>query len=220
MQIPVVINNRNRLSTAKQLINDLIRLGYNHLYILDNQSTYEPLLQWYMSCPAEVIMLGNMGHQALWLSGIISKFGDHEFICYTDSDIQLHPDTQPGFIEQLVMIAKDFRTEKAGLAIEYTDVPNQNLLNIIGPIESRYWKHRLHHPTHEIYDAILDTTFQVIRTSCPYGWHYSSVRVAGTGFTCKHMPWYNTQPLSVEEQYVLQHSDERYSSYKSHIPYL
>lgn len=44
---PIIINNFNRLSTTVQLIDALKQRGYNNIHILDNQSTYPPLLEFY-----------------------------------------------------------------------------------------------------------------------------------------------------------------------------
>lgn len=42
MEIPVIINNFNRLTTLKQLTKALVDRGYTNIYILDNASTYPP----------------------------------------------------------------------------------------------------------------------------------------------------------------------------------
>ena len=45
--IPIIINNRNRLTYMKMLISSLEKRGYNNIYIIDNDSTYPPLLDYY-----------------------------------------------------------------------------------------------------------------------------------------------------------------------------
>ena len=68
-EIPIIINNFNRLSSLLRLIDALTSCGYTRIYILDNASTYPPLLSYYESCPFEVIRLGrNLGFKALWKS--------------------------------------------------------------------------------------------------------------------------------------------------------
>ena len=42
--IPIIINNYNRLEMLTKLIHGLENKGYHNLYIIDNQSTYPPLL--------------------------------------------------------------------------------------------------------------------------------------------------------------------------------
>lgn len=55
--IPIIINNYNRLTMLKKLIDSLTSRGYTNIVILDNQSTYPPLLEWYAKCQFEVIRL-------------------------------------------------------------------------------------------------------------------------------------------------------------------
>ena len=65
--IPIIINNYNRLTMLKKLIDSLTSRGYTNIVILDNQSTYPPLLEWYAECQFEVIRLPkNYGFKALW----------------------------------------------------------------------------------------------------------------------------------------------------------
>ena len=59
-EIPIIINNFNRLSTLKELLTSLEQRGYNNIHILDNASTYPPLLAYYKTCPYEVIFLRNV----------------------------------------------------------------------------------------------------------------------------------------------------------------
>ena len=65
-EIPIIINNRNRYTFLKQLIDTLRKDGYSNIIVLDNDSTYPPLLDYYNSCPAKVIFLKeNLGFMAL-----------------------------------------------------------------------------------------------------------------------------------------------------------
>ena len=53
-QVPIFINNYNRLTTLTQLIDALVSRGYTNITILDNQSTYPPLLDYYKTTPHKV----------------------------------------------------------------------------------------------------------------------------------------------------------------------
>jgi len=214
MKIPVIINNRDRLTTLRKLIDDLILLGYSNIFVLDNQSTYKALLEYYQDCPAEVIYLNkNIGHTALWGSGVLKRFPNSEWIVYTDSDIELNKNTQRGFIEKMITIAQDFRVNKVGLAIQIHDLPDNKLCNQIRQIEGQYWTNRLQHTRHQVYNAKVDTTFHVLRNGTPYS--YDAIRVGGEGFTIKHCPWYlDWNNLSEEEQYYFNYADSRIATIK------
>ena len=63
---PIVINNFNRIDTLLILIKGLETRGYNNIYIIDNDSTYPPLLEYYKKCPYPVYMLNkNIGHLSI-----------------------------------------------------------------------------------------------------------------------------------------------------------
>ena len=80
--IPIIINNRNRLTYMKMLISSLEKRGYNNIYIIDNDSTYPPLLDYYSKeCIYPVFYLNkNVGYNALWDSGLIRKFRKNYFV--------------------------------------------------------------------------------------------------------------------------------------------
>lgn len=213
--IPIVINNRNRLTMLKGLIDSLVERGYTNIHILDNQSTYEPLLDYYKECPYTIHYLpDNMGQAALWVSGTIRQFKKLPYIVYTDSDIELNPNTPKGFIEQLARLIPLYNVSKAGLAIEYRDLPDTPANRQSVKIEERYWGHRLLHPLLEVYKTYIDTTFAVIKTDITYSWKHPAVRVAGD-YLCRHLPWYlDYNNLNEEEQFYLTQADSRYCSNK------
>ena len=74
-----------------KLIHSLESKGYHNLYIIDNQSTYPPLLEYYTRLPYPVYMLNkNVGHLSLWETGIFKQFKD-SYYAYTDSDLEILP---------------------------------------------------------------------------------------------------------------------------------
>ncbi len=80
-EIPIIINNFNRLDSVKQLIGSLEKRGYFNIFIIDNKSTYPPLLEFYKNCRYKVFMLDeNIGMNALWGSGLIKKFNKDYFV--------------------------------------------------------------------------------------------------------------------------------------------
>jgi len=90
--LPIFINSRDRLNCLKLLIEWLLRAGYNNLIILDNDSSYPPLLEYYRGLDADsrirVVRLGNnLGHKALWDCGILEELDIKTPYAYTDSDV-------------------------------------------------------------------------------------------------------------------------------------
>lgn len=211
--IPIVINNFNRLSTTKKLTEDLYALGYQNIHILDNLSTYKPLLEWYEFIQefsnVHVEMLeDNMEQLAIYNSGYINKFEGKPWIAYTDSDIELNPSTPGEFIAILIEKAEKYGYNKVGLALRRDDLPDNDYANHYRWWEERYWKNELEK---DVYDAHIDTTFCIIRHGQPFD--YKAIRVAGN-LTAKHVPWYtNFDDLSEEERYYLEQA-KGWSTYK------
>lgn len=216
MDIPVIIINRDRLQCLERLVGQLLVLGYDNLYVLDMDSSYPPLIEYYNNCKDfTLIPWKNTGHKALWNDGILKEyFANDEWVAVTDSDIELNINTPKNFLYDMVYIAKDYRMNKVGLALEYKDITNPYLKKIIEPIESVYWQHKVPNAAKEIYMAPVDTTMCVIRPSLPFT--YTALRVAGD-YTCKHLDWYsNWHILTEEEQYYMGHADEAIATTKQH----
>lgn len=202
--IPIVINNFNRLTTTRNLVGDLKRLGYTNIHILDNNSSYHPLRTWYEEL--EGCTVKYLSENLLWLavynSGYINEFIKEPWIVYTDSDIELNPNTPDNFVEILIEKAEKYGRSKAGLALRIDDLPDNPYANHYREWEQRYWKQELEK---EVYDAHIDTTFCIIKPGIAFD--YSAVRVAGN-LTARHVPWYTDfNNLNAEEKNYLETSD-------------
>jgi len=192
----IIINNRNRLSTTKKMVEDLLRLGTKDIWILDNESSYEPLLEWYKTLPSNIHVeyLENLGHHALFISNILSKVPE-EWCFYTDADIQLNPNMPSNYQDVMYELALKYNCNKIGLALDITDLPDHYFLKKqVIRNESGWWKNKVEE---DVYKADTDTTFCLIK-KCD---QFDSLRISGN-FTAKHMPWYlDINNLSEEEKY-------------------
>jgi len=210
LDIPVVINNYNRLTTTKKLADDLSRLGYTNIHILDNNSTYPPLLEWYEECSYTIKRLdSNQQALSVYNSGYINEFIDKPWIAYTDSDIELNPLTPPGFIDTLIHFTEKYNKTKGGLALKINDLPNNEYAAHYHNWEAaHFWTNKLEE---DVYDACVDTTFCVIKPGLSFD--YQAIRVAGY-MTARHVPWYTDfSNMDEEEKYYLATSTDN-SSYK------
>ena len=54
MSIPIFICNRNLLTWPKNAVEWFNKIPDLRPIIIDNDSTYQPLLEWYKNCPCEV----------------------------------------------------------------------------------------------------------------------------------------------------------------------
>lgn len=209
--IPIIINNFNRLTTTKKLADDLLKLGYTDIHILDNNSTYPPLLDWYKECPYKVELLGvNHGQLAIYNSGYINNF--EGWVAYSDSDIELNQLIPRGFIEKMTEIAEKYNILKVGLALRIDDLPTTRYGLYIKGQEAKYWYQEV---ACGIYEAHIDTTFSVIKVGQPF--QYEALRLA-ENYTARHIPWYlDYDNLTEEELYYIEHSNSEFSTTKRFV---
>lgn len=203
----IVINNFNRLSTTKRLIEQLEELGYSDIYIIDNNSTYPPLLSWYKNdYKYSLISLEeNIGPRAIYDPKVRKLFIGEEWVTYSDSDIELNKNAPKGFIEELVSIAEEFKYNKVGLALDISDLPNTPEAEHYRNWEAINWRFPLEE-NRNIYKAAIDTTFCIIKPNLDF--QYEAIRVAGN-FTARHYPWYiNLNDLNEEDRYYIEEAND------------
>lgn len=202
--IPIIINNFNRLTYLKSLTDSLTSRGYHNIYILDNQSTYPPLLEYYKTCPFNVIRLDkNLGYKALWISDVFKRFKNSYYV-YTDADMEISEECPDDFMQHFLNILHQYPlSQKVGFGLRIDDLPDwfENKQKVIAH-EKRFWKYPV---ANQLYKAEIDTTFALYRPYCKgVANRYSEVYRTGAPYLIRHLPWYvNSEKMSEEEQYYV-----------------
>lgn len=203
-QIPIIINNYNRLTYLQKLIDSLTSRGYNNIYIIDNNSTYPPLLDYYQRCPYTVFRLKkNVGYLALWQTGIFKKFSRSYYV-YTDSDMCIDEGCPDNFMQHFLELHKKYKmAQKVGFGLRIDDLPDcfKNKGKVIDH-ESRFWSHQMEKG---VYKAEIDTTFALYKPFCGgKADRYHQTFRTGFPYVIKHLPWYeDSGNLSEEEIYYI-----------------
>ncbi len=204
-KIPIIINNYNRVTTLKQLIDDLEARGYYNIHIIDNNSTYPPLLEYYKTCEYKVHRLKqNIGFKALWKSGLWYKF-IRGYYCYTDSDLSIDEACPDNFMEVFFKLLQKYpEVFKVGFSLKIDDLPHEynRKQEVIG-WESRFYKQE---KEPNVFIAPIDTTFALYRPFARRGKRDGSDEILRVGppFQCRHLPWYiNSEEPSLEEKYYM-----------------
>ena len=206
--IPIFINSRDRVTYLRRLVEWLLRAGYRCIYILDNASTYPPLLDYYASIAkhpnVRVIYLPNLGHTAIWLSGILDKLQIKTVYAYTDSDVLPVDDCPEDVLLRLFRLLQRYpMVEKAGLGIEYSDITFWDKENVQAEHQN-FYKVPLEK---NVYFAPVDTTFALYRPIRHYSLFYA-VRTTGR-LWLRHLPWYlDRDNLPEEERYYMEHANK------------
>lgn len=208
--IPVVINNFNRLTYPLQLIDFLEKCGFTNIIILDNNSSYEPLLNFYDTGRCKVIRSKiNYGHLALWHSGLYHSYKWNYFV-YTDPDVVPIKECPIDFITRFKRILDQYSSlDKIGFGLRIDDLPDFfKFKQKIEEYEKVYWKNEI---SPGIYEAPIDTTFALYKpfSNLKTGQAYT-LRAFRTGFpyVARHLSWYvDSSNLSPEEIYYLDTSN-------------
>ncbi|WP_158648398.1 glycosyltransferase family 2 protein [Candidatus Symbiothrix dinenymphae] len=190
-QIPIYIISYNRLSYVQSLVGFLEKRGFTNIHIVDNQSTYPPLLEYLNQSKHTVhFMDKNYGHKVFWKSGKFNDVIETQYYVVTDADILPTDDVPDDFMKLFLRLLCEYPVAaKVGFALKIDDVTKYD--GVI-TYERQFWKNRLeNHPDLELYDAQLDTTFALYRPSdkATKRDFYRAIRVAGD-YVARHTPWY------------------------------
>lgn len=204
-QIPIIINNRNRFEYLLELIKSLESRGLTNIYIIDNDSTYPPLLNYYKTCKYEIFMLKkNIGYLAMWETDIYKKF-IKDYYVYTDSDVVPVESCPSDFLDFFWKTLKDnYSVQKVGFSLKIDDLPDtfKNKKQVID------WEKQFYEKTvnDNFFEALIDTTFALYRPFMQAGKGGKMYRTAFP-YQAYHKPWYvDSENLSLEENYYINHA--------------
>ena len=207
--VPIFINARDRLGVMKRMINWLLDAGYRKLIILDNRSTYPPLLKYYSELDRDsrvkVIRLEkNFGYKALWLSGVLERLKIATPYVYTDPDLLPVEDCPKDFVRRFMEILDDnHELRKVGFGLVWDDI------TFFGKERAQRTQRNFYEGTQvgdEMYFAAIDTTFALYSNVRHYTVRFS-VRTTGD-LQAYHLPWYfDYDNLPPDEKYYVEHAE-------------
>ena len=122
-EVPIFVNSFNRLTCLERLIKWLHAAGHRRIFVVDNASTYPPLLDYLdnieRSRIATVIRLpANVGHLAIWACGLLDRLGITSEYVYTDPDVVPADFCPPNAVEFLQEISRESRDSRRGTGHE------------------------------------------------------------------------------------------------------
>ena len=205
--VPIIINSYNRKSYLEVMVNYLKSRNYTNIYIIDNKSTYQPLLDYYEEEKLNVFYLSeNVGHLSLWQTSIFSLFVD-EYYVFTDSDVVPSNQSPNNFMEVFAGLLKTYTfLDKVGFSLEIEDLPNEYVnTKSIKQHESKFWVYDI---DDRFYFSAIDTTFALYRPNRRGGWWLNAGRTK-MPFVAKHLPWYeDPKMLTKEDIFYYQNIDK------------
>ncbi|HEY5477374.1 MAG TPA: hypothetical protein VIK11_11760 [Tepidiformaceae bacterium] len=195
---PIIINNFNRLRYLQRLLAALSTRGYENVYVIDNRSTYEPLLQYYRDAGLRVFYLdANVGYLALWTTPVGANFVDCHYV-YTDVDIEPTPDCPDDFIAYFCDVLSRYPdVGKVGFGLQTDDLPSSYDLRDQVVEHERGLLADLAEPG--LYRAPIDTTFALYRPGAEGGAWIPSIRT-DRPYLARHLPWYTDSSHPDDEE--------------------
>lgn len=211
--IPVFVICRDRLSPLLELIAWLETIGIQKIILIDNDSIYPPLLDYYQKCNYQIIRTrSNIGHTVPWTGGIIKSLVGSDFYIVTDPDVIPVDECPNDVITHLLDLhLKHFMYQKVGLSLKIDDLPNHySLRESVINWEQQFWKNPVEN---DVYEAGVDTTFAIYK---PYTFSYilhPSLRAGGL-YTARHLPWYiDSNSLNKEELFYRDRVNSKITSW-------
>lgn len=209
-EVPIIIINFNQLFYLKQLVDFLIHRGFKNIVIVDNNSSYPPLLEYYKEIESIVkieSMDHNYGHMVFFENKeLLNKYAKG-FYVVTDADIVPNQNLPDNFLKKLIShLIKNWNIiTKVGFALSIDDIPDVNTQKEkILKWEKEFWRKKI---DENIYDAFIDTTFALYKPGYPVRYDdnmfYKAHRLAGD-YTAKHGGWYiNQNELNKEQEFYI-----------------
>lgn len=196
--IPVIINNYNRINYLQKIIAWLEKAEMRNIYIVDNASTYPQLLNYYRNTKHTVIQLtANLGYKAFWDTSIHLWFRGLPYI-YTDPDIlpiNECPLNAVEYFQEILNTHKDI--SKVGFGLKIDDIPDfyPKKSDVI-KWEMKFWNVPI---SENLFKADIDTTFALYKAfSVEQQWG-KTLRTGGK-YLARHLPWYENPDSVLEEE--------------------
>lgn len=206
-RLPVIIVCRDLVTDLISLVRWLEQTDHQNLILLNNDSTYPPLLEYLAASAHRVIRLDtNLGHTSPWRCGLTTEFGADVPFVVTDPDVLPDPEAPADTFEhlqELLLRHRDF--DKAAFGLHIDDLPDRYPFRAeVIAWESPFWTKEIEPGA---FAAHVDTTLAVHRPGTPH--KVTEALRTGAPRMARHMPWYrdprNPDP---ENTYYLKHRDK------------
>lgn len=196
----------NRLTWAKNLCEFLSDNGCD-VILLDNGSTYPPLLEWYKKCPYKTYFFSTQHYnRTLWQSGILKEDKDKNYIV-TDPDLDLSS-VPHDFVDKLLTGLKNNPdVMKSGLSLKIDDLPENEYTKKVIEWEKKWWEKP--QDKNGFYLADIDTTLAIYDSERVERMYHSGFFLAVRSpkpYEARHCGWYFTpETITEEEKYYINH---------------
>ena len=188
-KIKVLLINRNLLTTLQHTLNFLRKEPRVEIHILDQESTYPSLLQFYKTISEKVHYSKNEGPYSAWHYRYNQLRKDYFIVADTDCTYDNVPDD---WLDVMLHTINQTNSPKVGFSLEIEDLPDTDIGKQAYKHESKYWENKIDLG----WDAHVDTTFALYRANMAFS--YDAIRL-NKPYCIKHEPWYLDKSCIPEE---------------------
>jgi hypothetical protein len=199
---PIFIQNFNHLSYLHKLVRWLLAAGYENICVIDNHSTYAPLLQFYADVESKfririVRRDVNGSRTTLWEERLLEKFGVRGPFVYTDSDVVPDESCPTDVVARLAALLRENACIfKAGLGLRIDDLPSSyRHRDQVVTWERKFWTAPV---CRGAFLAEIDTTFALYRPNSSFA--MAPALRTGWPYLARHETWYQDSSSPSEEQ--------------------
>lgn len=207
--IPIIIISFNQLYYLEKLIDFLIKNNYNNIVIIDNNSTYKPLLEYFIKIESIATihrLKENHGHLVFWKNKDLFEKYSKGYYVVTDADIVPDENCPDDFLKYFMRLLNRYpKFTKVGFSLKIDDIPESNKSKLkILKWEKNFWKSKI--ATGD-FNADIDTTFALYKPGFidyKSKQFYSAIR-SKPPYIASHGGWYvDNNNLNHEQEYYLE----------------
>ena len=202
--IPIFVTNKNRLDVGfRDQITWWLETGMTDITVLDNGSTYPPLLKFYEEIKGRVrvIFIPNLGERAPWAFwdlGYRDQFED-KYVIINDSDCCPDENCPKDLIPKMLDVLDAYPDcKKVSTSLRIDDLPEHfKFRDKVINEEKENWRHRVEPEIPglpKLFNAHTDTSCTLYKNSKTVLWTDQQFRT-DSPYACKHYPWYSNHNL-------------------------
>jgi len=209
--LPIYIICFNRLSYLQMMISHLEKYGFKNIHIIDNCSSYPPLLEYLRKTPYTVHHMDkNYGHMVFFKADEFKSVRENEYYVLTDPDVIPLDECPQDYLSLFYFILRKYpQVNKVGFSLKTDDIcGDAEVRNTLQRWESQYYKHKLNSSRPYLYKSAIDTTFALYRPQKDWRKNdfYNAVRT-GYPYQARHLPWYKDLAHPSEEDLFYSSTD-------------
>jgi hypothetical protein len=197
----IFVTCRDRVTPLLELLAWAEQAGLtDRLVLVDNASTWEPLLDLYGSLSCRVVRLSeNLGQHAPWVAGLVDQLvPSGQPYVVTDPDVVPDDDCPPDVLDHLAeLLARHPDRVKAGLGLRTDDLPLvYRWAGEARAWERQFWEREL---SPGVFDAPIDTTFAMYQAGLDHFEMGPALRT-GKPYLARHLSWYIDSAHPTDEE--------------------